>query len=296
MGVSTCYVVSDAEIAKEVLKTNEMNFVSRLQFDTTDCNIYEGSGFITAPYNAYWRFMKKLCMTRLLNTSQISQLVHLREDEMKKLVESMISISKPGVSCDLRQAIMTMTNNVICRMSMSTRCLGDGANNEAREIKDLVLQVSLLGGKLSAGNVLGPLAKLDLFGYGRQLRIALDKFDRLVERIIKEHEEKEMKGTVRSEGMDILLEIYRDPNAEMKESDIPNLPYLHTVVKEALRLHPPSPVVLRASIEDCEINGFDKVPIPFRAGLDVGPISCKKRSWPLAATTEKPECCVKRPR
>nr|TKR84112.1 cytochrome P450 93A3-like [Populus alba] len=181
-------------------------------------------------------------------------------------------------------------------MSMSTRRLGDGANNEAREIKDLVLQVSLLGGKLSAGNVLGPLAKLDLFGHGRKLRIALDKFDRLVERIIKEHEEKEMKGTVRSEGMDILLEISRDPNAEMKltkkeikafflvklinhpkvfkklrdeinsvvgpnrlvrESDIPNLPYLHTAVEETLRLHPPSPVVLRASIEDCEINGFD---------------------------------------
>ncbi|KAL3569157.1 hypothetical protein D5086_029047 [Populus alba] len=129
MGVSTCYVVSDAEIARE--------------------------------------------------TSQINQLVHLREDEMKKLVESMISISKQGESCDLRQAIMTMTNNVICRMSMSTRRLGDGANNEAREIKDLVLQVSLLGGKLSAA------------------------------------------------------------------------------VEETLRLHPPSPVVLRASIEDCEINGFD---------------------------------------
>ncbi|CAK7342488.1 unnamed protein product [Dovyalis caffra] len=219
LGASTCYVVSDAEIAKEVLKTNEMNFVSRLQFDTTDCNIYEGSGFITAPYNAYWRFMKKLCMTRLLNTTQINQLVHIREDEMKKLAQSLVNISKEGELCDLRQAIMTMTNNVICRMSMSTRCLGDGANNEAREIKDLVLQVSLLGGKLSAGNVLGPLAKLDLFGYGRQLRVALEKFDRLVERIIKEHEEKEMKGTERSEGMDlmdILLEISRDPNAEMK--------------------------------------------------------------------------------
>ncbi|KAJ6778711.1 P450 putative-RELATED [Salix koriyanagi] len=196
-----------------------MNIVSRLQFNNTDCNIYEGSGFITAPYNAYWRFMKKLCMTKLLNTSQINQLVHVREDEMKKLVESMINISKHGESCDLRQAIMTMTNNVICRMSMSTRCLADGATNEAREIKDLALQVSLLGGKLSAGNVMGPLAKLDLFGYGRHLRIALDKFDRLVERIIKEHEEKKMKGTERSEGMDlmdILLEISRDPNAEME--------------------------------------------------------------------------------
>lgn len=47
------------------------------------------------------------------------------------------------------------------------------------------------------------------------------------------------------------------PNRLVRESDIPNLPYLHTVVKETLRLHPPSPVVLRASIEDCQINGFD---------------------------------------
>lgn len=44
------------------------------------------------------------------------------------------------------------------------------------------------------------------------------------------------------------------------------------------------------------VGSMQKVPNPFRAGLDVGPISCKKRSWPLAATTEKPECCVKRPR
>lgn len=40
-------------------------------------------------------------------------------------------------------------------------------------------------------------------------------------------------------------------------TDIPNLPYLQAVMRETLRLHPPSPVILRASIEDCQINGFD---------------------------------------
>ncbi|KAJ6914401.1 hypothetical protein NC651_016615 [Populus alba x Populus x berolinensis] len=78
-------------------------------------------------------------------------------------------------------------------MAMSTRCVEDDAN-EAKEVKELVNQVVVLGGKLSAGNILGPLAKLDLFGHGRQLRNALEKFDGLVEKIIKEHEDKrEMK-------------------------------------------------------------------------------------------------------
>lgn len=43
----------------------------------------------------------------------------------------------------------------------------------------------------------------------------------------------------------------------VKESDIPNLPYLQAVVKEVLRLHPPAPFALRQSIEDCIINGYD---------------------------------------
>ncbi|KAJ6749761.1 hypothetical protein OIU85_000400 [Salix viminalis] len=100
---------------------------------------------------------------------------------------------------------------------------------------------------------MGPLAKLDLFGYGRHLRIALVKFDRLVERIIKEHEEKKMKGTERSEGMDlmdILLEISRDPNVEMK------------LTKKEIKAF------------------FLKGPNPFRASLVSGPISYKKGPGP----------------
>ncbi|CAK7342386.1 unnamed protein product [Dovyalis caffra] len=316
LGASRCYVVSDAVIAREILKTNELNFISRPEFDCSDNNIYRGSGFVTAPYDTYWRFMKKLCMTRLLATSQLNQLVHVREEEIMKLVESLINFSREGRSCNLKQEFMTMTNSVICRMAMSTRCLEDA--NEAKEVKELVDQIVVLGGKLSAGNILGPLAKLDLFGHGRQLRNALEKFDQLVEKIIKEHEDqKETKGMEGSEGrdlMDILLEISRDSNVEMnltrkkikaffldiimagtdtsaltvqwilaelinhpkvfiklreeidlvvglkrlvKESDILNLPYLQAVVKETLRLHPPSPIILREVAEDCKINGFD---------------------------------------
>ncbi|OIW07544.1 hypothetical protein TanjilG_08431 [Lupinus angustifolius] len=46
----------------------------------------------------------------------------------------------------------------------------------------------------------------------------------------------------------------------VKESDIPNLPYLQAIVKETLRLHPPTPIFAREAIRACQVNGYDIPP------------------------------------
>jgi cytochrome P450 len=43
----------------------------------------------------------------------------------------------------------------------------------------------------------------------------------------------------------------------VKESDIPNLPYLQAVVKETLRMHPPTPIFAREAIRNCQVDGYD---------------------------------------
>jgi 2-hydroxyisoflavanone synthase len=40
------------------------------------------------------------------------------------------------------------------------------------------------------------------------------------------------------------------------ESDIQNLPYIRSIVKETFRMHPPLPVVKRKCVQECELNGY----------------------------------------
>lgn len=42
----------------------------------------------------------------------------------------------------------------------------------------------------------------------------------------------------------------------IQETDLSNLLYLQAVVKEGLRLHPHSPIVVRNATEGCKIGGF----------------------------------------
>lgn len=156
--------------------------------------------------------MKKLCLTKLFATPTLNRLIHIREEEIGRLLETLIQRSRKREATDLGKELTTLTSNIVCRMSMSTRCSSN--SDEAGEMMALVKAVVELGGKLSMGDAFGALGRLDLLGYGKKLETKLKKFDSLVENIIEEHKRKE-KGEGK-DIMDILLEIHEDPYAEMK--------------------------------------------------------------------------------
>ena len=159
--------------------------------------------------------MKKLCMTRLLTVLQLDKFIDIRDQEKVELVEPVMKCCKEGKPCNLSSEFTTLTNNTICRMAMSTRCSGN--DKDAAEIEKLVWTCLELSGRISVGDVFGPLKILDFLGNGKKLKAALLKYDRL--RIIKEHQEKAMKGLdedQRKDLLDILLDVYRDPTAEVK--------------------------------------------------------------------------------
>ncbi|KAL6330076.1 hypothetical protein AAG906_039994 [Vitis piasezkii] len=98
---------------------------------------------------------------------------------MGKLVDTLIQRSMKGEASNLSKKLTTLTNNIICRKAMTTRCSRN--NDKAEEMMDLVKR-------------------------GMELNI------------MEEHQNGMMNGG-RREGrdlMDILLEIHEDPYVKLK--------------------------------------------------------------------------------
>ncbi|GLJ10144.1 hypothetical protein SUGI_0122930 [Cryptomeria japonica] len=64
----------------------------------------------------------------------------------------------------------------------------------------------------------------------------------------------------------------------VEESDIPRMVYLQSIVKESLRLHPPGPLALRESTEDCNIDGYF-IPAKTRVFLNIWALGRDPKYW-----------------
>uniref|UniRef100_A0A6N2M659 Cytochrome P450 n=2 Tax=Salix TaxID=40685 RepID=A0A6N2M659_SALVM len=255
------------------------------------------TSFFNAPYGDYWKFMKKICMTELLGSSQMKKLKNVRHEEAVRFLSKMLEKGEKNDVADLSAEVLTLANNATCRMIMSARC--SGKDNQADQCRELVSESFDLAGKLAICTLFGPLKRVGVWYLRKKIADVPKKYDELFESILVDHEENAKRGDTHMENkdlMDILLEVYHDKNAEMRitrkqmktfflgelvnhpasfkklreeidsvvgterlvdEADIPNLPFFQACVKEAMRLHPPVPLFDRVCRENCKLAGHD---------------------------------------
>ncbi|TKY53282.1 cytochrome P450 family protein [Spatholobus suberectus] len=100
-----------------------------------------------------------------------------------------------------------------------TCCESDG---DVEDVRKMVEDTAALAGKFNVADFVWFCKGLDLQGMNKRLREILERFDGMMERVIREHEEERKKRNERGEGekirdlLDILLEIHEDQSAELK--------------------------------------------------------------------------------
>ncbi|KAK6941881.1 Cytochrome P450 [Dillenia turbinata] len=206
-------------MAKELLKTHETSFSDRPQSVAVDYVTYGSQDFFFSPYGPYWKFMKKLCMTELLGGRTLNMLLPVRQDEIRRLLQFLTKKAKAGEAVDIGGELMSLTNNVISRMTMSQRCT---ESEGAGDIRKLVQETTKLTGKFNLSDYVGFCKNLDLQGFKKRLKEVRDRFDAMMERIIKEHEDASRKKKMGDQDekskdlLDILLDISEDKASDMR--------------------------------------------------------------------------------
>lgn len=209
-------IVSSGSMANEVLRTQDLNFATRQrEVSIMEKSLLFGSfGFVSAPYGDYWRFMKKLLVTNLFGSHSLEQTRLIREKELKTFRTMLFDKAAKKGTVDVGKEMMKLTNNSICRMIMGRRCSEE--NSEAEKVEDLVIKSFSLVKKVLIANTVGRLLKK--FGislFEKEIMEVSQRYDELLEKIIKEHEEDPNKKEDR-DMMDVLLEVCADDKAEVK--------------------------------------------------------------------------------
>ncbi|AET00731.1 putative premnaspirodiene oxygenase [Medicago truncatula] len=120
LGETSAIVVSSKEIAKEVLKTNEITFPQRPRSLGLEIVSYGCTDIAFSPYGEYWRQLRKICTLELLSVKRVRSYQSIREEEVSKLIRY-ISINT-GSTINLTDEILSLTYSITSRASFGDNC------------------------------------------------------------------------------------------------------------------------------------------------------------------------------
>ncbi|XP_068640948.1 premnaspirodiene oxygenase-like [Aristolochia californica] len=119
MGEVPLVVASTAEAAKEIMKTHDRSFASRPELPAARHNTYGFTDVAFAPYGAYWRQMRKICVLELLTIKRVESFGFIRDEEVLNMLSS-ISVSCNSL-VNLTRKFYYLTNNVVARAAFGHR-------------------------------------------------------------------------------------------------------------------------------------------------------------------------------
>ncbi|KAI7738825.1 hypothetical protein M8C21_011706 [Ambrosia artemisiifolia] len=177
--------------------------------------------------------------------------------------------------------LLKLSNNVICQMMMGFSY--SATSSEAVEAKHVAREVTKIFGEFNVSDFVWFLKRLDLQGFEKRYKDIHRRYDALLENVISEREENRRKGQGNdgkgNDFLDLLLDVMEDEKAEIKitRNHIKAL-ILVTIIKEAFRLHPPIPMIIRKSNESVTVKGYD-IPVGSMLFVNVWSIGRNPKYW-----------------
>ncbi|EEF46438.1 flavonoid 3-hydroxylase, putative [Ricinus communis] len=223
-------IVSSAEMAKQILRTNDHIFASRPQTAAGKYTTYNYSNVTWAPYGAYWRQGRKIYLHELFSSKRLDSYHDIRVEEMRAFVSRIHTLSVTGKPILLKDHLSRATLSIISRIVLGKKYFITESESESLsesetsvittlgEFQKILDELFLLNGVMNIGDWIPWLAFLDLQGYVKRMKALKVKWDRFHDHVLGEHKAKkaEVKNFVPKDMVDLLLQLADDPELEVK--------------------------------------------------------------------------------
>ncbi|XAR50777.1 hypothetical protein NMG60_11005201 [Bertholletia excelsa] len=127
LGFRSALVVSSAKMAKEVLKTHDIEFADRPPFISHQIISRNGCDLTFSPYNEYWREMRKICAIHVFSSKRVLSFSSIRDDEISRMINSISKIASASKVANLSDILFSHTSDVFCRIAFSRRYNDEGS-------------------------------------------------------------------------------------------------------------------------------------------------------------------------
>ncbi|KAK1381083.1 Psoralen synthase [Heracleum sosnowskyi] len=199
-------VVSSADAAQEILKTNDLVFSDRPTLSVPNRIFYNGRDVGFARYSEYWRQLKSACVTQLLSSSRVHSFHNVREEEVALLIQN---IQHPHSKLvNLSDLLAELTNNVVCRVALGRKYYSVYKGKSYKILFDELMK--MLGYSRSLGDFFPWLGWVDwLSGLNGKVEKAANEIDTFLEGVLRDHPSTTASnnGCANKDFVSILLEI-----------------------------------------------------------------------------------------
>ncbi|KAK9220403.1 hypothetical protein WN943_009054 [Citrus x changshan-huyou] len=217
LGSVPILVVSSAKMAEEVLKTHDLQFCGRPALVSQQKVSYNGLDVAFAPYNAYWREIRKICVVHLFNSNRVQSFRPIREGEVSILIEKVSRSAVASKPVNLSELMKSLTSSITCRIGFgkSYEVEDQGISERSRFGALLAETQSLIVGFFFA-DYFPSMGWVDnITGMIRRLERTFKEFDAFHQELIEEHMDPARIKTEQEDIVDVLLQLWKQGGSKV---------------------------------------------------------------------------------
>ncbi|MBA0809267.1 hypothetical protein Gohar_024936, partial [Gossypium harknessii] len=217
LGQISTVVVSSAEMAKEIMKTHDIVFANRPVLASAKIITYGCTDIAFSPYGNYWRNLRKICTSELLNATRVASFQSIREEEVLNLVETIKS--NEGSAVNLSHKVFSLSYGITARAAFGKKC------KDQEAFISVVTEETKVNSGFLVSEFFPSLKFLDtVLGLKHKVEKIHGEADMILGNIVNDHKESRAKGRSKDENkenlVDVLLRIQEDGEFPLTDNNV----------------------------------------------------------------------------